>query len=463
MNLSALSLNNVSLSSIKNNFNKSTNIISFGSSLDKIELSNVQTSSFDENVNFEQQQAIINGVNTIANSAANGLNSNETKLLGTGANGSVYKLDNIKGFEQGLVVKISHTKDKNPVTGEKQRVNCSFDYEKDILKSVSGIDSKSQNYVADFVLKDGRYVLVSTLVSGKNPDVQERPLTKKSLAQLLDIFEKLDEQGVLHRDLKKENIIIDKDNNAGLIDFGEAIKFDLKALKDNSDNNNFPEILPPTNLRSFEDTLLFPYMEELKKSNPAEAKQLFRDYLTLKAPICERRADSIKEYLKSNNLPEELGEKLFKMENYQRLLSKMLKSPDEDVITAEMLQCEITYNSELAYKNEILLLNPLANVTFKMNSLIAAKRLEAYTLQQINKPNTLEKREYFMTQNDIAKYRLSKTSSWLNGLVGWFTECMTTDIQNVPDYKQDLIDQCVNGQNLQDFEIPDVTEIKAKI
>lgn len=255
MNLSALSLNNVSLSSIKNNFNKSTNIISFGSSLDKIELSNVQTSSFDENVNFEQQQAIINGVNTIANSAANGLNSNETKLLGTGANGSVYKLDNIKGFEQGLVVKISHTKDKNPVTGEKQRVNCSFDYEKDILKSVSGIDSKSQNYVADFVLKDGRYVLVSTLVSGKNPDVQERPLTKKSLAQLLDIFEKLDEQGVLHRDLKKENIIIDKDNNAGLIDFGEAIKFDLKALKDNSDNNNFPEILPPTNLRSFEDTL----------------------------------------------------------------------------------------------------------------------------------------------------------------------------------------------------------------
>lgn len=463
MNLLALSLNKVSLSSIKNNFNKTTNVISFGSSSDRLELSEIKTSVFDENIDSEQKSQIISGVNAIADSAARGSVLTGSKLLGTGMNGSVYKLNNIKGFEQGLVVKISHTKDKNALTGEKQRVNCSFDDERDILKSVRGIDSKSQNYVADFVLKDGRHVLVSTLVSGKNPDVKERPLTKKSLSQLLEIFEKLDEQGVLHRDLKKENIIIDKDNNAGLIDFGEAINFDLKDVKYNSENNNYPENVAPTNMSSFEDTLLFPYMEELKKSNPEEAKQLFRDYLVLKAPIYEKRAESIKAYIESNDLSSEEIEQLSRMENYQRIMAQMLKSPDEDVIMAEMLQGEITYNSELAYTNEILFGNPLANITLKANSLIAAKRLEAYSLQQIKKPNTLEKREYFKIQNDIAKYKLSKISSWINGLVGWFTDCMTTDIQTAPDYKQDLIDQCVNGQNLQNFEIPDVTPIKANV
>ena len=165
-------------------------------------------------------------------------------------------------------------------------------------------------------------------------------------------------------------------------------------------------------------------------------------------------------YLKGfDGLQEKDYEHLDIMKQYQSAMANALNNPDSDIITAELLSGQITYNSELAYKNEILLLNPLANMTLKMNSLIAAKRLEALSLQQLNRPNRYEKRRYFEFQHQYALYRLQKTSSWLQGLTGWLIDCFTTPIEEAPDYKKNVIEQITKGDTLQNFAIPKTEQI----
>ena len=427
------------------------NLISFGSDNDKFEGSKIKFKNFAPNISQQQQENIISSVKEIASDDSN--DKSGAKFLASGANGAVYLITDNNSSR--YVVKISH-KNGLSKTGEKQRININFDNEKNIMQKLADSDINGQKYVADFTLNDGRSVLVSTFLKGKNPDVSERPLTSKSLSQLLNTLEIFDEKGILHRDLKKENIIIDSDNNAGLIDYGEAIEFNIKNSKYNSEVNNFPEYIAPSNLRNFEDTLIFPYMNEVERKNPNEAKEFFKNYLTLKSELYSKRADSIERYMETADLTESEKNKLNEMLKYQKVMSEILKNADDDVIKTEMLNGQITYNSELAYKNEILLLNPLANVTLKMNALTAAKRLEVLSDGQLKKPNTILKRDYYKYQNDYAKYRLQKISSWTNGLVNWLCDCFTSDLKNLPEAKTDIVNQFVNGNNIQNFEIPKV-------
>ena len=129
---------------------------------------------------------------------------------------------------------------------------------------------------------------------------------------------------------------------------------------------------------------------------------------------------------------------------------------NSDIINIELMKNQVMYLSELAYKNEVLLCNPLANVSLKASALISAKKLEAMILAQINRPNKPEVRKYLDYQLQNARYRQEKIAGWMNGLVGWFTTCLTTDINTTDENKKKLIDECVNGENLEDFKIPNI-------
>ena len=433
-----------------------SNQISFCSSKDVFEKSPIAEKHFAQELDLEVQKQILDKIIILLN------NLNKIKTLGTGASGEVYRIKGVKGFENGLAVKISHTDTKNIITGEQQVINNDFGDEKDILKNESLVNSNSQHYVGDIKLTDGRNILITTFVKGRNPEVTGPKLNSQNLASLLATLENLDEQGILHRDLKKENIIISPQNEPCLIDFGEAISFDIRDVDYNDLENNFPCFEAPSNIRNLEDTLISSYMNDLMKKNPKECREFFRKYLSLKSEfIHSKKADYIKNILMDDSsLSNEQRQALEEMENYQRLMAKILKNPSEDVIDIELMKNQITYNSELAYKNEVLLGNPLANIALKTNALISAKKLEAMCEKQIQRPNSLERKEYFEYQYKYARYRQKRIAGWLNGLVGWVTSCLSTDNKTASESQKRIINECLDNNSLTDFEIPTIVQDK---
>ena len=117
-------LNSINLSSLnKINFQNSqkANQISFAQKPDKFEKAFVSSFNFEEEVSSEAKKQILEKIKTIENFPLG--------PLGIGATGVVYQLNNIDGFgADGVVVKFSHTQDKNPITGEKQKPNCNSYY-----------------------------------------------------------------------------------------------------------------------------------------------------------------------------------------------------------------------------------------------------------------------------------------------------------------------------------------------
>lgn len=407
-----------------------------------------------DNISSETKREILNAVESD--------NLEGLKRLGTGADGTVYKLGAIAGYPRGIVVKISHSEDKNQDSGEMQRVGIDFAKEKEFLKKTGDINPESQQYIGSMKLRDGRNVLLSTLVQGRSPNPDSNPLNKENLRSILTALGNLDEKGILHRDLKKENIFVDADNKAGLLDYGEAINFSINDFDENVNNNHFASFEVPSNIKNFESTLLSSYMNELLKRDSEAAKELFREYLQLRAEIIhEPTANRLEDYLQENeqNLGEDEKTQLESMVQYQRLSAKVLANPTTNIVGTELLKSQIPYNSELAYKNEVLLLNPLANVTLKMNSLIAAKKLENATMQLLKRPNSVETKKYLEFQQEYAQYHLKKVSSWTDGLVGWLLGCLQTPIAEANEHQKPVIDQLL-ADDLNKFEIPDIIGAK---
>lgn len=445
-------INAIQLSNLMPIKNTNRQNVSFTSAKDSYQKNNIKEFEFSSNVSKEAKKHLLKALKEI-------IEPNSTvPVLGYGATGLVYRVPNVEGFGiDGVVIKISHTDDKNPITGEKQKVDFSYDDEIKTLKKLTPLGENAQQYVGKMELQDGRHVLITTFVSGKEPDFFKNPLNKRNLKSALETLGKLDEIGVLHRDLKKENLIIDSDNNFKLIDFGEAVDFDIKDFKKNDSERNFISFEVPTNLQSFEDTFISPYFNELKSQDETTTRDFYKHYLSQKAHIIhEPKAQKLAQYLQQNSLTKEEENAIKDMIKYQETLASVLQNPNETIANIELMKNQVTYLSELAYKNEILLSNPLANVTLKTNALISAKKLEAMVQKELSKPNTTETRDYLKYQLQIAKYRQQKIAGWLNGLVGWLCTCLTTDINTDDANKKKLIDECVGNNFIEDFEIPKI-------
>ncbi len=98
-----------------------------------------------------------------------------------------------------------------------------FDQTKGIVKVIDTFDENNTSYfVMDFV--DGQ-PLTSIVENDRNAIFHIGKITKYT-TQLLQTLQNVHQAGILHRDVKPDNILIDKNDNLVLIDFGIARSYD---------------------------------------------------------------------------------------------------------------------------------------------------------------------------------------------------------------------------------------------
>jgi eukaryotic-like serine/threonine-protein kinase len=140
--------------------------------------------------------------------------------LGKGGFGSVYMAKSSTGVDVALKV-------LNPSALENQRVVKKFFHEAMIL---SRLDHVNITKLVEFFPDGENYAIVMEYVEGvelksviaKHQGPIPFELAFKIASQSLDAFHYAHQNGILHRDIKPGNIIIDRDNNAKIMDFGIA-------------------------------------------------------------------------------------------------------------------------------------------------------------------------------------------------------------------------------------------------
>lgn len=172
------------------------------------------------------------------------------KMLGEGGMGTVYQaLDLESGLQ--VAVKELHVADFIPedentlrhdetvahrsFTLPRRKVVEQFQVEINLLKTLD--HDQLPRLIDSFSINDQDYYYVMTLIEGQNlaEVVKENhgPLSEEVvrdwLGQILSILKYCHSLGVIHRDVKPENLLLGKDGRIYLIDFGIAREFDSQV------------------------------------------------------------------------------------------------------------------------------------------------------------------------------------------------------------------------------------------
>jgi serine/threonine-protein kinase len=113
-------------------------------------------------------------------------------------------------------------------------------------------------HVSDFFAEGGQYFLVMPLLSGKNladrlHEAQGPLPVDEALIIARDVLDALDhahQQGVIHRDVKPSNILLDADGHASLTDFGIALSLGRQRVTQASTSLGTPHYMSPEQIRS---------------------------------------------------------------------------------------------------------------------------------------------------------------------------------------------------------------------
>lgn len=124
----------------------------------------------------------------------------------------------------------------NPL--DRQQAVAAFQQEAQMLANLSHANLPK---VTDYFSEDGREYLVMEFVEGQTLDEMltacgNRPFSEEQVLgwafQLCDVLEYLHHQGIIFRDLKPSNIMIDRNGSVRLIDFGIARVFKIGKASD---------------------------------------------------------------------------------------------------------------------------------------------------------------------------------------------------------------------------------------
>jgi len=112
--------------------------------------------------------------------------------------------------------------------------------------------------VSDFFTEGGQYFLVMSLMSGKSLTDHLHELhapmpVSDALAVARDVLDALDyahQRGVIHRDVKPSNILLDREGHACLTDFGIALSLGRRHLTQTVASFGTPHYMSPEQIRS---------------------------------------------------------------------------------------------------------------------------------------------------------------------------------------------------------------------
>lgn len=145
-----------------------------------------------------------------------------TRVIKEGGMGMVYKAVDASGVE--YAIKEMH--DRFATEAERAEGIARFIEEADLLRT---LDHPAVPKVYRSFIDEGRYYLSMEFIYGEDlEDILKRvkhfsePVVLRWAEQLLDVLEYMHSAGLIYRDMKPANIMIDRDSNVKLVDFGIA-------------------------------------------------------------------------------------------------------------------------------------------------------------------------------------------------------------------------------------------------
>lgn len=173
------------------------------------------------------------------------LNYKVIRKIGEGGMGEVYLASN-PALGQMVAIKMLHKRySENPLLREKFRQEAMM---------LSGLTHPNIVKFINYVDNDEGVFLIMEYVDGVTLDeyihkkngliVEDR--AKPMICELTDAFRHAHEQGIIHRDIKPGNILIDKDGHVKVLDFGIAqIMSEVDGEKDLGKGSGSPSYMSP--------------------------------------------------------------------------------------------------------------------------------------------------------------------------------------------------------------------------
>jgi len=278
--------------------------------------------------------------------------------------------------------------------------------------------------------KPSKYYLAMNIINGKAIDKDN--LTSSSLTSIVQNLFNLEKEGIVHFDLQNENILIENNNKARIIDFGSFaildndgnIIYSESNLRDENPSKYFSELSigapaqqkrarnfisknaivfietqknnPYTNFHSniqnFEYRTLHDILMDKAKTNPQESKDFFKSYLQTKAATFHSQMKGflssieIDDFVRPEDNPEDIQSaktSLQKAIRYEEISEKILENPTENVIKTELAKMQLRYFSAFTDK------------TLKREEVIKLHQDFAKTTTEYAKSATPIEKEYY--------------------------------------------------------------------